>query len=380
MILFHGQRWDDDQLERLRGNLAGACLETLAGPPLLPETVVAACEALASRMARGDYDPVLRPLLAALGVEESQFAAALRLFTRESLERKLTVELGDAPTDLPHPPFAPIHRQRRGLGVLLHIAAGNVDGLPAYSVVEGLLAGNINILKLPAADRGVSLLLLEELTRIEPRLADFIYVFDTPSTDLASLEVFARAADAVVVWGGDEAVRSARQLAQPDTQIISWGHKLSFAYAVPDATQEDLAALARHICLTRQLLCSSCQGIFVDTADLAEAEELGERFFQLLRSENRRASPRGPGPAGQGRPPAVHRLSGGGQGRPAGAAGGRRQRHRRAGLPAGTEPSGRQLLGKAPAQDAAGSHAAAHEGPSADGGATLPPGRAGAAV
>lgn len=291
MILFHGQRWDDDQLERLRGDLAGACLETLAGPPLLPETVVAACEALASRMARGDYDLVLRPLLAALGVEESQFAAALRLFTRESLERKLTVELGDAPTDLPHPPFAPIHRQRRGLGVLLHIAAGNVDGLPAYSVVEGLLAGNINILKLPAADRGVSLLLLEELTRIEPRLADFIYVFDTPSTDLASLEVFARAADAVVVWGGDEAVRSARQLAQPDTQIISWGHKLSFAYAVPDAAQEDLAALARHICLTRQLLCSSCQGIFVDTADLAEAEELGERFFHLLRSENRRASP-----------------------------------------------------------------------------------------
>ena len=61
MILFHGQRWDDDQLERLRGNLAGACLDTLAGPPLLPETVVAACEALASRMARGDYDPVLPP-------------------------------------------------------------------------------------------------------------------------------------------------------------------------------------------------------------------------------------------------------------------------------------------------------------------------------
>ena len=57
-----------------------------------------------------------------------------------------------------------------------------------------------------------------------------MYVFDVPSTDLESLTVFARAADAVVVWGGDEAVRAARRLADPDTQVISWGHKLSFAY------------------------------------------------------------------------------------------------------------------------------------------------------
>ena len=185
----------------------------------------------------------------------------------------------------------PIRRVRYPLGTLLHIAAGNVDGLPAYSVAEGLLAGNVNILKLPSMDQGASILLLKELTDLEPRLRDYVYVFDVPSTDLESLTVFARAADAVVVWGGDEAVRAARRLADPDTQVISWGHKLSFAYAVPDPPDRDLEALARHMCLTRQLLCSSCQGIFVDTADMGAVEAVGERFFAALQAENRRHPP-----------------------------------------------------------------------------------------
>ena len=182
-------------------------------------------------------------------------------------------------------------RRRYPLGVLLHIAAGNVDGLPAYSVVEGLLAGNINLLKLPSADRGASVLLLHELVKIEPRLRDHVYVFDVPSSDPASLTALAEAADGVVVWGGDEAVRAARTLAQPNTKIIAWGHTLSFAYAAPDAPEEELRALARHVCETRQLLCSSCQGIFCDTADMDAVNALAERFFALLQEENAHAAP-----------------------------------------------------------------------------------------
>ena len=205
------------------------------------------------------------------------------------------MELG--PEDLPDltpPGRAPIRRRRMPLGVLFHMAAGNVDGLPAYSVVEGLLAGNVNILKLPAQDRGASLLLLRELVRLEPRLRDFVYVFDVPSTDLQSLERFAKIADAVVVWGGDEAVRAARTLAGPDTALICWGHKLSFAYAVPPVPDGDLEALADHICATGQLLCSSCQGIFLDTGDMGEVHALAERFFPILQAAARRHPPADP--------------------------------------------------------------------------------------
>ena len=295
MILYRGELCEDRELPRLLERLEADCLETIAGQSIDRETVVAACDALARRAEAGDYDSVLQPFLAAFSIDPARFREALFLFKREALSYKLAVELG--PEDLPDltpPGRAPIRRRRMPLGVLFHMAAGNVDGLPAYSVVEGLLAGNVNILKLPAQDRGASLLLLRELVRLEPRLRDFVYVFDVPSTDLQSLERFAKIADAVVVWGGDEAVRAARTLAGPDTALICWGHKLSFAYAVPPVSDGDLEALADHICATGQLLCSSCQGIFLDTGDMGEVYALAERFFPILQAAARRHPPTDP--------------------------------------------------------------------------------------
>lgn len=295
MILYRGEICEDKELPRLLERLEADCLETIAGQTIDRETVVAACDALARRVEAGDYDSVLQPFLTAFSIDPARFREALFLFKREALSYKLAVELG--PEDLPDltpPGRAPIRRRRMPLGVLFHMAAGNVDGLPAYSVVEGLLAGNVNILKLPAQDRGASLLLLRELVRLEPRLRDFVYVFDVPSTDLQSLERFAKIADAVVVWGGDEAVRAARTLAGPDTALICWGHKLSFAYAVPPVSDGDLEALADHICATGQLLCSSCQGIFLDTGDMGEVYALAERFFPILQAAARRHPPADP--------------------------------------------------------------------------------------
>ena len=295
MILYRGEICEDKELPRLLERLEADCLETIAGQTIDRETVVAACDALARRVEAGDYDSVLQPFLTAFSIDPARFREALFLFKREALSYKLAVELG--PEDLPDltpPGRAPIRRRRMPLGVLFHMAAGNVDGLPAYSVVEGLLAGNVNILKLPAQDRGASLLLLRELVRLEPRLRDFVYVFDVPSTDLQSLERFAKIADAVVVWGGDEAVRAARTLAGPDTALICWGHKLSFAYAVPPVSDGDLEALADHICATGQLLCSSCQGIFLDTGDMGEVYALAERLFPILQAAARRHPPADP--------------------------------------------------------------------------------------
>lgn len=373
MILAHGTLYPDNELPRFLDTLAAECAETIAAQSIDAECVIAACDTLAQRVRRGNYDTVLKPFLQEAGVSEGRFAEALALFQRESLEYKLAVELGQdafpeplrgkVPADFGAPAESPkessdpldnkahtsagslvagqdafpeqlrgnalvgagvvpagqdacpeplresgpagtgalpeepdarpalLPRRRYPLGVLLHIAAGNVDGLPAYSVVEGLLAGNINLLKLPSADRGASVLLLHELVKIEPRLRDFVYVFDVPSSDPASLAALAEAADGVVVWGGDEAVRAARTMAQPNTKIIAWGHKLSFAYAAPDAPEAQLRALARHVCETRQLLCSSCQGIFCDTEDMDAVNTLAERFFALLREENVHAAP-----------------------------------------------------------------------------------------
>ena len=290
MILYRGEIREDFEQNDLIERMPPFLYHTLAkGNYPTPEKVISACEKLLTRVLNGEFDHIVLPLLSQFDISRARFEQMAQLFSRESLTYKCKIELSDIPTEgdtvgLSHIALGgTAHRKRYPLGILMHIAAGNVDGLPAYSVVEGLLAGNINILKLPSGDSGLSVLLLSELIKAEPSLAEYIYVFDVPSTETETLKILADLSDAVVVWGGDAAVAAARSMASVNTRIIAWGHKLSFAYATPDAADEELEGLAKHICETDQVLCSSCQGIFVDTEDKTVQDAFAERFFHILR-------------------------------------------------------------------------------------------------
>ena len=286
MLLIHGEiietHFENNYLE----GLYESCIKTLNQPnPLTSEKVIHACDVLYQKVMDGAYDELIQPVLQMSDISYARFESMARLFSKGELEYKCRIELGKKYPE-PKPLKNGTVRRFYPLGILFHIAAGNVDGLPAYSVVEGLLTGNINILKLPAGDNGLSVRLLWELIQIEPDLKDYIYVFDVPSADLETLKKSAELADGIVVWGGDEAVRAARSMADIQTKIIAWGHKLSFAYVTPSVSDEVLYQLAEHICETNQVLCSSCQGIFVDTKAQAVMENIGERFFEQLKKAN----------------------------------------------------------------------------------------------
>lgn len=291
MLLIHGEIIETNTEAKYLESLYGDCLETLSrANPLTTEKVIYACDALYKRVMQGEFDEIILPLLQMSDIPRERFESMAKLFSKEELEYKCKIELGE---NYPVPDALKDGTKRRiyPLGILFHIAAGNVDGLPAYSVIEGLLTGNINILKLPAGDNGMSVKLLSELIKIEPDLRDYIYVFDVPSTDLDTLKIFANIADGIVVWGGDEAVKAARGMADIITKIIPWGHKLSFAYVTPEVTDAELYDLAIHVCETNQVFCSSCQGIFVDTENDDVLEDLGERFFTQLKKANETKGP-----------------------------------------------------------------------------------------
>lgn len=285
MILYKGKILNDSRQEEIIASLETELYKPLETGEILPlNKVINACDKLSRAVLDGGYDDILLPYLEKFNIDKERFAEMAQLFSEKSLRYKCSVELCDEEMLID----GRIKRKRMPLGVLLHIAAGNVDALPAYSVIEGLLAGNINILKLPAGDSGLSVLLLGELIKIEPALSDFIYVFDVPSTETQTLKSLADLCDAVVVWGGDAAVKAARSMASVETKIIEWGHKLSFAYADISAEDKELEQLAENICSTNQLLCSSCQGIFVDTDSRQEQIHFAERFFDILRRVNNR--------------------------------------------------------------------------------------------
>lgn len=287
MNLVNGEILDTKTCDGILAELDARILKTLQKDRLRPETVISACDRMIANMDESAYLDAMEGLGIDPGLGKSYIEEAKQMFSGESLRRRMSVELGpdwNAPVAFPLPSRnSRVIQELHPLGTLLHIAAGNSDGLPAFSVLEGLLTGNINILKLPAAEGGISVRLLLELIREEPSLAEYIYVFDYSSRDIEHIELLVSVADAVVVWGGAEAVGALRCLVPPNIRLIEWGHKISFGYVTTKGlTDEGLAGFAKNIAETGQLLCSSVQGIFVDTDDMEEVYAVCERLLPLL--------------------------------------------------------------------------------------------------
>lgn len=246
---------------------------TLAKPLLNVNLVIDACQILSQKIEQGDYQILLDQIGLSDSLSSYGLSKAAEMLSQEYLLHKMRVELGN---DLENPKRFPI-------GVLLHISAGNMDGLPAYSVIEGLLTGNVNLLKLPEDEPGISSFLLKELIRIEPSLKEYIYVFQISSKETSRIKQLMNLADAIAVWGGDDAVGAVRSLAPPSIPLIQWGHKISFAYVTIEGMGEEaLMGLARHMISTKQLLCSSCQGIYLDTDDEQAANQFCHKFLEIL--------------------------------------------------------------------------------------------------
>ena len=199
MILFGGKIYPTDRQSELLGILEKRINRTLAYGNLDRETVISALDDLAVRIALGRYDK----LIAGFAPDDvTRYKnAAITAMKRENLETRLAVEL---PDNITAGRTGSLIHSVRPLGTIMHIAAGNADGLPALSVLEGLVTGNVNILKLPSADNGITIKILTELIETAPEIADYIYVFDTPSADVDAMRKMADISDGIVVWGGAE--------------------------------------------------------------------------------------------------------------------------------------------------------------------------------
>ena len=296
MNLVHGELIVSPQeRDALLDTLEEAIMDTLEKGTLNTAIVLNACDALSQAIGEEHIE-----LLESVGIPHEKaieyvWEAKFRL-QRDSLLKRLESELGDmfsleGRLSTTRENGLWVKERIMPLGVLLHIAAGNQYGLAFFSVIEGLLTGNINLVKLPSEDDGLSSFILMELIKTEPRLKEYIYLFDYTSKEKWAIGRLMKAADAVVVWGGDQAIKAARIMANPNTKIIEWGHKLSFAYISQSGIQANmLKGLADHIVKTNQLLCSSCQGIYLDTDSMYDIYSFCERFLPVLEQSQKEHS------------------------------------------------------------------------------------------
>ena len=292
MNLIFGNIVDNVHAKKVIKNLDKYILKAKEAQPLNAATVISACDKLSSKLSEDDIK-----LLIDMGVPqykaEQEFRLLKLMLSKEYLENRLKTEFGTSETYEYEEEYKPcgydvkVRHKFVPLGTLFHISAGNVELLAAFSIIEGLLTGNINIVKLASSDDGLSVMLLKKLIDIEPLLKSFIFVFDIVSDDIKTLKKISRLSDALVVWGSDEAIRAARTFAGINTRIIEWGHKISFAYVsydqnIDDIADKELYSIAYNICDTNQLFCNSCQGILLDSTDFNELKTFAKRFLTIL--------------------------------------------------------------------------------------------------
>ncbi|MEU6172438.1 acyl-CoA reductase [Streptantibioticus parmotrematis] len=286
--LWQGEFVDDEEAGRRLASLADLAGRVLARP-LPTDVVLGACETIATALA-DPADPLRARLAAHLAADDAdatlgELAAAL---ARPALERKLRRELGGPrPERLTRPDARQtVYEAWAPVGLLTHVAPGNAAAVAPLSVVEGLLAGNVNVLKTSGSDTALALDLLAALGTADPSglIAERVIALRFPSSREQWLRALCEHADAVAVWGGDDAVAAISRLAPPGCRVVEWGHRISFAYLTRDAAADDtvLDALARDVCRFEQQACSSPQIVYLDTEEDAEVFAFADRFAERL--------------------------------------------------------------------------------------------------
>lgn len=237
--------------------------------------VIDACAEMSGRIRSGDtarYVAALRED----GVEDAEptLSSLASALDRDAVCTKLRAELGtEDPFEVTRVNcWDQTFEAWKPMGVLVHITAGNSPIVAPMATVEGLLTSNINIVKCASNMGAFASAFLEDLCRGRG-FADHVYLLAISSKDRERIGLILDRADCVSVWGGEDAVESVRSMTPHGTPVVAWGHKISFAYLVPDSvTDEAMDELAFSVCRNDQQSCSSPQCVLVDTEDRKEID------------------------------------------------------------------------------------------------------------
>lgn len=273
MYLIHGQCLADLTLDQALQRLSEGLAQTLSQPCTL-DSLLACAERFAERL----LDEGVLAELDTASREE------LRAFCQpDTLRGKLEHELGANPFSLRRIDYQAGHFESwRPLGVVVHITPANAPLLPFFAMLESLLVGNINWLRPSAREQGLNTRLLQAFLACDAsgQLARHVAVLPVSKAELPRLLAHA---DGVCAWGSNATLKAIREQLPDGCRWIPWGHKISFAWLVPDAVDHSaLEALADEVCRLDQQACSSPQVVFVDSEDSATLHAIGEQLAAAL--------------------------------------------------------------------------------------------------
>lgn len=310
-IRYYFGEWYDDKKEFTREDAIRVCelaeknRQALASYPL--DKIYALLEKLKNKWADPQY-PHRVFLTQNLPVETGFSPEMIELGMKELsstldpviLRKKVATELGA------YPPYGTggyngatgTQLEWHPLGTILHILSGNVFLVGVGSFLEGVLTRNVSILKMSSGEKIFLPRFVQSLQECDEDgvVSRSIALVDYRSNQPDVIAEFKKRVDGLVVWGGEEAVRSYRNDLPARTRVVVFGPKLSLGLVTKKGLDErDAQVLAQkaafEISVWDQNACTAPQAFYI------QGEENARRLAPLLARELEKISqeiPAGP--------------------------------------------------------------------------------------
>lgn len=235
-----------------------------------------------------DHEEFLIPELMELGFSRDEALQikeeSVPVLSAKELFKKIKRELGELPFEISR--LSAREQEFEGwmpVGVLGHVTSSNDAVLPFFSSVEGILTGNINVIKTASGAHKVAMKLVEKLCELDEALCPYFYVLPLSSKDEDLLSSMFALCNTIAVWGSDEATKGVRKLAPAGVRIVEWGNRISFAYFTrKGVSKERLKGLAEDVCVNDQQACSAPQLVFYETEDREELLGFAQEVMSVL--------------------------------------------------------------------------------------------------
>jgi hypothetical protein len=280
-----------EQLAALREARAGH----LAHRPV--EEIVAAIGRAAERLLdRGD--PMRRAAESVLPLVTGATPPMVRLvldrmaadWRADRLRSLLAAEFGDPRVlDSFHPrPMGPGRVRAVGPVLTTQIFSGNVPGVAVTSIIRSLLVKSAVLGKTAVGEPVLPALFARALAEEDAGLGSCVAITYWPGGDEALERQALEAADAVVVYGGREAVEATRARTPASARFVGYGHRLSFGVLAREAVSgrsasESAAQAALAVATFDQQGCVSPHLFYVEEGGSASPAEWAGALASAMR-------------------------------------------------------------------------------------------------
>jgi hypothetical protein len=143
--------------------------------------------------------------------------------------------------------FTPRHSiggsEIRAIGPRLttHIFSGNVPGVSVTSLIRALLVKSVSVGKSAMGEPLLATLFARGLAEVDAELGRCLAITYWPGGEGELERVALERAEAVIVYGGAEAVAAVRSRVRPDARFLGYGHRVSFGAIAREALSIDRA-------------------------------------------------------------------------------------------------------------------------------------------